>query len=158
MPSVLLGCLIADGHQRVLTSFYAGGIYNAEGGFTDTALAGDYAAVINYTNAKAVFTTSVEVFDLRTAQAVPSLGGETPPSGGCCFPAMDHLVLNSQGFTAVHAYAYNAEQIIASDSTGVHVLDNVQNSGSTPALTNLALSGNTLTWQRNSQPESATLS
>lgn len=157
VPSVLLGCLIADGHQRVLTSFYAGGIYNAEGGFTDTALAGEYAAVITYTNDKAVFTTSVDVFDLRTGQAVASLGGETPP-GSCCLQAMDHLVLNSQGFTAVHTNANNAEQIIASDSTGGHVLDNIQNSGSSPALTNLALNGNTVTWQHNGQPDSATLS
>ncbi len=153
VPSALLGCLFAEGHQRLLTSFNGGGGDNVQAGFTDAALAGDYAAVITYTDFKANFNALVGVFNLRTGAAVPSLGAEPLPDG----PVTDGLVLNRQGFTAVHTNFNGTEQIIASDSTGAHVLDTIQPSGSTPALTNLALKDNTLTWHHNGEPESAML-
>lgn len=141
----------------MLTNLYGGGTEGAEGGFTDTALAGNFAAVTTFTNYKADFDTSVEVFDLLTGQAVPSLGGERP-SSGCCVQAMNDLVLNGQGFTAVHTDVGGAQPIIASDNTGVHVRDSLQGSASTPALTGLAMNGDTLTWEHNGRPDSATLS
>lgn len=55
------------------------------------------------------------------------------------------------------------EQIISSDSTGIHVLDTATTSTSNPTaippalLTGLSLTGSTLSWQHGSTPESALL-
>ncbi len=80
---------------------------------------------------------------------------------------MDNLVINTQGFTAVHTgindNCGNApttpceEAIQVSDSTGPHTVDTATSSTGKPVLTNLALSGDTLTWQHAGVPESAQL-
>ncbi len=50
------------------------------------------------------------------------------------------------------------EEIDASDSTGLHRLDFAPAPlGSPPALTNLVLIGDTLTWEHNGTPRSAQL-
>jgi hypothetical protein len=49
------------------------------------------------------------------------------------------------------------EQIIASDSTGVHTLDKITGLGMGSLLADLSLSGDTLTWEHAGSPESATL-
>lgn len=54
--------------------------------------------MITYTDFRANFNALVGVFDLRTGEAVPSLGAEPLPDG----PVTDGLVLNRLGFTAVH--------------------------------------------------------
>ena len=120
---------------------------------------------------------TVEVFDLRTGAKAPTLGGEQVSCGDYsyeCVSGMDELVLGSDGFTAAHTTLlfYNdatvpfsadrTEQIVARDSTGVHVLDTVaaQSPASQPvtsSLTGLQLSGDTLTWDHAGASESVVL-
>ena len=53
---------------------------------------------------------------------------------------------------------YTVEQIQATDSIGVHTLDSItEPDGSPAALTNLALTGDTLTWDDNGTQRSAPL-
>jgi len=79
-------------------------------------------------------------------------------------------VLDAAGFSAAHTtvtqysatQAYETEQILASDSSGVHVLDTVasQHPVSQPPtsyLTGVKLAGDTLSWNRGDTPESAQL-
>ncbi len=82
-------------------------------------------------------------------------------------------LLNSEGFTAVHtsvtqlattiaSAAQVTEQILAVDSTGMHVEDTVTESESgynlpPPHLTDLQLTGDTLTWLHDGSPRTATL-
>lgn len=77
---------------------------------------------------------------------------------------MDTLVVGSDAVSAVHTTVSDngststVEQIQASDGTGVHALDSITRpDGSPPALTNLTLTGDTLTWQHNGSPRSAQL-
>lgn len=82
---------------------------------------------------------------------------------------MDTLVVGSDAVSAVHTTVKGqdmngntctctVEQIQASDSTGVHALDIVTApDGSPPALTNLILTGDTLTWNNDGSPRSAQL-
>jgi hypothetical protein len=87
---------------------------------------------------------------------------------------LDELALGADGFTAAHTTSlfYNnatvppsadhTEQIVASDSTGVHVLDSVasENPAGQPvasSLTGLQLTGDTLTWDHAGASESAVL-
>ncbi len=50
------------------------------------------------------------------------------------------------------------EEIVASDHTGVHTLDTVTRSPTEPpALTDLTINGDTLTWSHNGAPKSAQL-
>lgn len=135
-------------------------------------LAGRYAAIlleqqdIHYGG----FFENIDVFDLDNGTSAAGLGGES--YGGQYGAGMDSLVLNSQGFTAVHAWeeacqppstCYD-EQIQAVDSSGFRVVDSASTTppaGTPPgegfALTDLALSGDTLTWRHNGQPESTQL-
>lgn len=106
--------------------------------------------------------SEVWLFDLQTAQS--ALGEWVDcPSGGTC--EIDQLVLGSDAVSAVHtiqvggACTCTVEQIQASDSTGRNnTLDSVSEpEGSPPALTNLTLTGDTLTWEHNGTPRSAQL-
>jgi hypothetical protein len=49
------------------------------------------------------------------------------------------------------------EHIQASDATGLHTIDSSEAPGTGPALTELALTGDTLTWSHNGSPRSSTL-
>ena len=53
----------------------------------------------------------------------------------------------------------STEHIVATDSTGTHILDSITTPGrpASPLLSQLALSGNTLTWNHAGTPESAQL-
>jgi hypothetical protein len=51
----------------------------------------------------------------------------------------------------------NAEQIQTADRTGVHTADSSRTPGTTPALTGLTLSGDTVRWSHGGSPRSATL-
>lgn len=141
-------------------------------------VAGDYAALVNegldphYGGSG----DTVAVFDLETGIAVTSRGGE---SAGCpdyngygCYSGVDQLVLGADAVTAAHAFVINCasypscttvEQIVANDSTGTHTLDGITTTGpytypSTPsALSQLVLSGHTLTWSHAESPRSAKL-
>jgi hypothetical protein len=164
-----LGCFRADGRERLLASYpYPG--YATED-VTQAAVAGPYGALAVDTDNSHDQTMSSEVllFDLRTGLAVPNRGGEqetecleqsSPP----CVSTIDQLVMGADAVSAVHTTVrdancrplqqpncmYTVEQIQASDSNGVHTLDTAtEPDGSPPALTNLALTGDTLTWDDN---------
>lgn len=160
-PPVYLGCLHADGRERFL----------GFGGDEDQAsLAGNYAALANYSYDQHYggSSSTVAVFDLRSGAETP-LGGEI---ASCdfgditCGSSLDQLVLNADGLSAAHTavitpdYCPNCtvEEIVASDHTGVHTLDTVTRSPTEPpALTDLTINGDTLTWSHNGAPKSAQL-
>ena len=163
--SAVMGCLLTDGRERSLGNFPVDLSY-VGAGVSEAALAGQYAAVISFSSdfKDDGFRSQVKVYDLLTGRPLPGAGGE---SDGCdsvnCIEesneqAITGLVLNSQGFTAVHIDDHaTPEQIVASDTTGVHVLDSAPSSASQPALTGLALNGDTLTWNHNGQTQTAQL-
>ena len=160
--SAVMGCPANTGRVRLLQQFLSQ-TDESEAGVLSGAVAGQYAALmthgvdLHYGGSE----EDVEVFDVDSGRLVPSLGGE---SNQCqdydygCTSSMDDLVINSHGFTAALAWRAgdqgNGEQVLASDSTGVHVLD------STPAddLSDLTLTGDTLSWLDNGQLHTALLS
>ncbi len=167
LPTAYMGCLTADGRERLLESFSFSSI-DYVAGVSGAAVAGNYAALINSTTDPHYGGSSytVGVYDLRTSAPAAGLGGE---STGCpdynynCYALMDGLVLGIDGFSAVHTQSESptcphCEQIVAADSAGIRTLDSVTTSSSmAPALTGLTLSGDTLTWQHSGTPESAQL-
>lgn len=143
---------------------------------TTAATAGDYAALVNYSiNFKSGGGGStVELYDLRTGRAVAGRGGESlgcdNPSPGysgliCESNQIDDVVLGGDAVSAVHTRApisgcgCEQEQIVASDSTGVHTLDSAIDSpvGSSAQLTNLTLVGDLLIWNHNGTTRTAQL-
>jgi hypothetical protein len=186
-PFSVLGCVTSDGRQRVLESVHEDGYTGFSVGAG--ALAGDYAALVNESSDTHYGGTgdTVAVFDLRTATGVVDAGGEsvgcavwTSGSTGPCESAIDQLVLSPDGDTAAHTAVFNnplssscqsVEQIVATDSTGTHVLDSITTTtpdGNTPdawgctspepsQLSGLSLSGDTLTWSHAGTPETAQL-
>jgi hypothetical protein len=166
----VMGCLHADGRERLLYTYRAEPL-GASMFLSQAATAGNYAALAWYENDQTVGASSagVQVFDLRSGSRVPQRGGENV---GCysCQAGTDSLVMNSQGFTAIHTvvltfcgkpgpvYCSYQEEIEAADSSGVRTLDSATESPPAgPALTDLALSGDSLTWKHDGIPESAQL-
>jgi hypothetical protein len=172
--SAYMGCFRADGRERLLASYpYPG--YATED-VVQASVAGPYAALaVNTADSHdQTMSSGVGLFDLRTGLRVPNRGGEgsacliqsSPP----CASTIDQLVLGSDAVSAVHATVrdtdcgpiqdcgYTVEQIQASDSTGIHTLDTASEpDGSPAALTNLALTGDSLTWDDNGTQHSAQL-
>jgi hypothetical protein len=164
-----MGCLRSTGRERLLTEEGPPGSAGSSN-VTEAAVAGDYAALaINSVNPKpptGFSASNLLIFDLRTGAGVPNRGGEGPfcNVGFAARCEIDQLVLGADAVSAVHSTVRDngctctVEQIQASDSTGEHTLDSVtQSDGSPPALTNLTLTGDTLTWQHNGQLPSAQL-
>jgi hypothetical protein len=174
--SAEMGCRRANGRERLLSSLLYPS-YETAGAFSGIALAGPYAAFAGNTfnSHDQTWISFVTLYDLRTGQHVPDRGGEgfdCQATGSPPCTTVDQLVLGSDGVTAVHATesdancwiaqnpncAYTIEQIQASDSTGVHTLDSAtEPDGSPPALTDLALTGDTLTWEDNGTQHPAQL-
>jgi len=159
-PSSFLGCLNSDGRERLLETLPAGNEDNTLA-VTGVALAGDYAAFANswvdphYGGS----ASSVVVFDLRTGAVVPDRGGETVGPSDFELGGVDQLVLGPDGITAVHTSLTDCEsllacttteQIVANDSAGTQTLDTATTTapyqGASPVLTDLTLTGDTLTW------------
>lgn len=172
----VMGCVRADGRERLL------GIGAAH--VDEAAAAGTYAAVSYHVpggSYKAELfpgQTFVDLYDLQTScwLNTPYCGSSAPhrvrESLDCPYPGtcvIDQLVLGSDADSAVHATLEGAdtsgnicsctsEEIQASDSTGLHTLDTItEPDGSPAALTNLRLTGDTLTWDHNGTPRSAEL-
>ena len=173
--TAFLGCLLADGRERLLENFTPPS-EDYQAGESAAAVAGDYAAFIDVSTDPHYggSNASVSVYDLRTGALAAGRGGE---SVGCpdyeldCGSSMDQLVLNSDGFTAVHtvlnsfaggcpqsAASCTTEQIVADDSTGLQTLDTATDPGfASSALSGLSLTGDTLTWQHSGTAETAQL-
>lgn len=175
----VLGCLTSDGHERLLEAFPPGGPSSFEV-VGDVVSAGDYAALVNDAASNhGPGNRTVAVFDLRTGATVANRGGETAGCGtdGCYDAGLDQLVLGSDAVTAAHTWARNVncfypvqggvcttvEQIVANDNTGPHILDSITTTspddpGAVPStLSQLSLSGDTLTWSHAGSPRSAQL-
>jgi hypothetical protein len=171
-----MGCLTADGRERWLVSGGPG--YGFSSTLTDAAVAGNYAALamstgIGKCEPECGAFSGVGLFDLRTGASVPGRGGEGVScrsyTEGSCDTSIDQLVLGPDAVSAAHTTLEGAdtsdnpctctvEQIQASDSTRVHTLDTVtEPEGSPRELTNLILTGDTLTWEHNGSPRSAQL-
>ena len=172
----VLGCLTSDGHERLLESMPPSSDDDAFG-VGVVALAGDYAALVNETTDIHYGPSSdtVTVFDLRTATTVDDRGGESANcfdyEGFGCISGVDQVVLGADAVSAADTLVSNClsvsscttvEEIVANDSTGTHTLDSITTTGPynpTPSssLTQLALSGHTLTWTHGGSPRSAQL-
>jgi hypothetical protein len=168
----VLGCVTSDGHQRVLESAPPQ-IADTPHVTIDTvgaaAVTGHYAAVVNESSTGTDGSSNtVDVYDVRTGSGVLKLGGETVECAGLCSSSIDQLVLGSDGATAAHTFGQTsgsscawAEQIVANDGTGVRVLDSITTPCNGPPLakelSQLTLSGDTLTWSHAGTPESAQL-
>jgi hypothetical protein len=171
----VVGCLASDGHERLLESLpssYDGG--DPEVG--SVAVAGDYAALVNedrdlhYGGS----LNALAAFDLRTGMEVAAGGvsADCPGSGGCS-SGIDQLAVGIDGVIAAHTFVLQSpgpypictsvEQIVATDSTGTHTLDSITSTNpcDSPApallLSQLSLSGDTLTWSHAGTPDSAQL-
>jgi hypothetical protein len=170
--AVIMGCLLANAREHVLESFVGQDNEDNSYGVLVAAVAGDYAAVVNewadphYGGS----ASTVALFDLRTGTAVPHRGGEQVSCsdfGYDCGSRMDGLVLGSDAVSAVHTRMVTypsgtstttVEEIVASDSAGPHTVDSASGTGLGAALlTNLALAGDTLTWDHAGSPRSAQL-
>ena len=176
-PFSVLGCLTSDGRERLLEAFPPGGPSSFEV-VEDAVFAGDYAALVNHAASNhSPGERTVAVFDLRTGNTVANWGAET---AGCnCWDAdVDQLVLGPDAVTAAHTWVTNincypgqgaactmttVEQIVANDRSGTHVLDSITTTGpddpsAVPStLSQLSLSGDTLTWSHAGIPQSAQL-
>jgi hypothetical protein len=166
-PATFMGCLRATGRERLLVR-YVFESEDDEPGATGAATAGDYAALATFDTDYHYGGSSntLDVYDLRTGNPVQNLGGEFVTCDGySCETRMDHAVINGQGFTAVHTVASvecidvnSCESIQVSDSGGPRTVDTATTSWvSAPVLTDLALSGDTLTWKHAGTPESIQL-
>lgn len=163
-----MGCLLSNGRERLLEDITPR-VFGGANSVGPVALAGDYAALVNY-NVDGRYggdQNTLALFNLQSGTTVRDRGGESvscPMFELGCESAMDQIVLGSNGVSAVHTVIRGngcdcpVEQIIASDRTGVHTLDSVNAPDpSPPELTDLALAGNTLTWEHDGAPESAEL-
>ena len=186
-PFSVLGCLTSDGRERLLesvrdihyTGFWVGAVALAG----DHAALVNESSDTHYGGTD----DTVAVFALRTATGVAEAGGEsvgcaqwTSGSTGPCESGIDQLVLGTDGDTAAHTVVFNnplgpscqsVEQIVANDSTGAHVLDSVTtttpssntpdtwscNSPAPSQLSQLSLSGHTLSWNHDGTPKSTQL-
>ncbi len=105
-PIVYMGCLRADGRERLLERFADNNVDNAE--FIDSAvLSAPYAGLVADTIDEHYGgqTSTLQVFDLRTGRLQTKLGGETigcPGDGGPCSSA-DQVVLGNDGVSAAHS-------------------------------------------------------
>jgi hypothetical protein len=174
----VLGCLTSDGRERLLES----PTVDHQAGAPDVGsvvVAGDYAALVNkgtdlhYGGS----INTVAVFDVRTGTVVANGRGESADcpsfSSGICFSGIDQLAVGAGRVTAAHTFVVNdprtypsctsVEQIVANDSTGTHILDSITTTTAcnSPApallLSQLSLSGDTLTWRHAGTPEGAQL-
>jgi hypothetical protein len=162
--SAAMGCLFADGRERLL----AQSPLDAEGStlYALAAVAGTYAALDAFTDQHyGPDPSTVLVFDLRTGQK-SGFGGEqtTCDNSVAMCNRIDGLVVGADGVSAVHVCQQTpstcaTEQIIASDRSGVRTLDSSAQSGAGagPQLTGLSLSGHTLSWSHRGSPMSAQL-
>jgi hypothetical protein len=161
-PAAFMGCLRASGRVRVLVR-YDFESEDQESGATGAATAGNYASL-------ATFETdfhyggslgTLAVYDLRTGELMRRLGGEMVQCDGySCETSMDELAINSEGFTAVHAVATagcTCETIEVSDNAGPRTVDMATPSSGKAALTDLALSGDTVSWKHDGTPDSTQL-
>jgi hypothetical protein len=174
--SAVMACLRGDGRERLISSSTSPPYYYVGFGPTQVALAAPYAAFAETVdNTHDQYMVSViNLYDLRTGLIVRHRGGQVATCGSSppCTSTVDQLVLGSDAVSAVHTTVRDAscpvppgpncgntvEQIEASDSTGVHTLDSASEPDGSPAqLTNLGLTGDTVTWEDNGIPHSAQL-
>jgi hypothetical protein len=171
----VLGCLTTDGHERLLESLsssYDGG----EPAVGSAAVAGDYAALVNehrdlhYGGS----LNALAAFDLQTGTEIDDGAVSADcPGFSSCSSGIDQLAVGAGGVTAAHTVVIDSpspypqctstEQIVATESTGTHILDSITTNSPCdgPAvalqLTQLSLSGHTLTWSHGGTSESAQL-
>ncbi|MHB1567570.1 MAG: hypothetical protein ACYCXW_01930 [Solirubrobacteraceae bacterium] len=169
--SAYMGCLTSDGRDRLLEHFGPGGI-DDEIGATPAAVGGVYAALVNGTSSWHYGWTQlgVSIYNLQTGNFASGGGGWVSCATFGCEADIDDVVIGAGGVSAAHtisstAYCSQAtcppvtEEIVASDSRGVRTLDTFTGSEAqgASALTDLRLTGHTLTWLHQGSPESAQL-
>lgn len=173
-----MSCVLSTGRERLLTRYDLQS-YDAFVSGSDFVIAGNFTALLEHSIDEHYGGSSatVRVFDLSTG-AESQLSGESTGcpdySGYGCSSAADQLVLNDEGFTAMHITvaqptatgtppAQATEEIVATDRTGTDIEDSITEAEAgplipSPQLTELRLSGDTLTWLHDGSPRSAQLS
>jgi hypothetical protein len=173
----VLGCLTSDGRERLLETPSTAAV-EGRPDVGSVMVAGDYAALVNKASGLHYggSLNAVAVFDLRTGAALGHRGGESadcPEFSDGCSSGIDQLAVGTDGVTAARTFVLNnptayptctsVEQIVANDTTGTHILDSITTTsscnGTAPALllSQLSLSGDTLTWSHAGTPETAQL-
>ena len=119
-----MGCLRADGRERLLEKFVGNNIDQATS-VAAASVAAPYAALMQFFQDEHYGGQgdTVQVFDLATGRLMPGLGGETTGTcgfgyGGPC-PSIDRLVVNSVGATAAHIEEQVPENGLATSITDV---------------------------------------
>jgi WD40-like Beta Propeller Repeat len=112
-PLAYMGCLRANGRERLLERFGSNNINGAEF-IASAVVAAPYAAlVLDFVDPHyGGQSSTVQVFDLGTGSRQTQLGGESANcrnesgtsslSGGCPNGGLDHVVLGSDGVSAAH--------------------------------------------------------
>jgi hypothetical protein len=176
-PRAYMGCLRADGRERLLERLDPGNKDFGVSSISAAAVAAPYAALVTtYWQAKYYEDGSddVQVFDLRSGARQKQLGGESAGCSGTnsithCDGGIDRVVIGSDGASAVHSSVsglqtgagpgsptITVEQIEASDRSGARTIDQATTSSGS-FLTGLTLSGDTLSWNHGATPMSTTL-
>jgi len=170
-----MGCLLADGQERLLERFTENSIDGATS-VSSAGIGGDYAVLVNHFDDghyNVYYDKAVE-FDLRTATIarndLPALFCPSFQSYDC--ETVDQIVVASDGAYAVHTQgpiicSSNGggpvcwrETIDAIERSGIHTLDQLfdpQGTSTGPFLTGMALSSSTLTWEHAGSPRTAQL-
>jgi hypothetical protein len=174
-----LGCAWSTGTVHVLDRLPGELAYNDSFTVPSLALAGDGAALgIQYEdNHYGETSLTLAVYDLRTGDRIADRGGPLADCGGegfFCDGRVLTVVVNAQMDAAAY-FSYliacsasmppsipggpcTKEQIDATDSAGLYSVDatvDPYNGGTT--FSNLALSGQVLSWTRSGVPQSTTL-
>jgi len=170
-----MGCLLADGQERLLERFSENSI-NGATSVSTAGIGGDYAVLVHHSDDAHYFSygDTVAEFDLRTAAIadtnLPAL--VCPSFQGYDCETVNQVVVASDGAYAVHTQGPMIcssagggpvcwlETIDAVERSGIQTLDQVFDSQGTstgPFLTGMALSGSTLTWEHAGSPRTAQL-
>ena len=106
-PIAYMGCLLADGRERLLERFTGNNVDGATV-IDSVLLSGPYAGLIRFSIDEHYGgqQSTLQVFDLRTGRLEPRLGGENAGcadynDGGPC-GLLDDVVLSSDGVSAAH--------------------------------------------------------
>lgn len=105
-PVAYMGCLPADGRERLLERFTGNTVDNASW-VKSAILAGPYAALVVHSEDEHYGGRSdeVQVFDLSTGRQRNDLGGEGASCGGPACADLAQVVLGSDGVSAARTYA-----------------------------------------------------
>jgi dipeptidyl aminopeptidase/acylaminoacyl peptidase len=145
-------CAHANGRERLLVQI-ANPEADAETSFENAATTGNNVAIVTrFDNGLSPdLVDTVATYDLRTGLSARHsyVATSLQAPGGSL--TSDHLVVGPGGITALHTTAKGidartTEHVISDDASGRVVRDTAYPTSTSPLITNLTLTGETLTW------------